>query len=153
METASHCQCECGAASFSVRGAPLMRGFCHCTICQTFNEAPFADITLFRRRDVEMPAADSVAYRNYASPAMLYRGKCVKCHKPAVEYMDFPLMPDVVIVPTGTISNQAIVPSPTLHIFYDKRQQDVDDGLPKHRGYLASQCAFGWHLLKALTKK
>lgn len=153
MNAQSHCQCECGAARFSVSGQPLLRGFCHCTICQAFNDAPFADITLFRRQDVTMPAEGSVAYRNYASPAMLYRGKCVKCQKPAVEYIDFPLMPDVVIVPTAVIDDQSIVPAPSLHIFYDRRQQDVDDALPKHNGYLASQCAFGWHLVRALLRR
>lgn len=149
----SNCHCACGQASFEVHGTPLLRAFCHCTICQAFNAAPFSDITLFRRRDVRMPDANTVSYRNYASPAMVYRGKCVKCESPAVEYIDFALMPDIVIVPTANIVEPTYVPQPALHIFYDTRVADVDDGLPKHQGFLTSQGAFGWHLLKALVRR
>ena len=146
--THSAARCECGHVRFSVDGPPLLRGFCHCSICQAFNNAPFADITLFRRKHVSMPDDATVSYRNFMKPAMLYRGSCVVCHTPAVEYLDVPLMPEVIIVPTGNLVNEALAPEPSLHIFYGSRVADVDDGLPKHSSYLPSQCAFGWRLLK-----
>lgn len=145
--------CECGEAGYRISGQPLMRGYCHCTICQKFNDAPFADITIFRRRDVTLPEASRVAYHNYTSPPMVNRGKCVACGKPAVETLSLPLMPDLVIVPSANIHDTSLLPAPALHIFYDTRQADVDDGLPKYAGFLRSQLAFSWRLLKGLVRR
>ena len=41
------CQCPCGTNQFSALGEPIVRFFCHCTICGEI-EAPFADVTLFK---------------------------------------------------------------------------------------------------------
>ena len=149
----NNASCQCGEAALQIHGKPLMRGFCHCTICQGFNEAPCADITIFRRREVTLPAKEKVAYRNYTSPPMVDRGKCVACGKPAVECLSLPLLPDLVIVPTANIRDAALVPEPSLHIFYDTRQSDVDDGLPRYEGFVRSQLAFTWRLLKALLRR
>ena len=42
------CQCPCGTNQFSAQGEPIVRFFCHCTICQDKYQAPFADVTLFK---------------------------------------------------------------------------------------------------------
>lgn len=149
----NNASCQCGEAAFRIEGQPLMRGYCHCTICQRFNEAPFADITIFRRRDVVLPEAARVAYQNYTSPPMVNRGKCVACGKPAVETLSLPLMPDLVIVPSANIEDASLLPAAGMHIFYDTRQADVDDALPKYSGFVRSQLAFSWRLLKALMRR
>ena len=41
------CGCSCGEVEFTISSKPLFRGYCHCTICQRFNDAPYADITVF----------------------------------------------------------------------------------------------------------
>ena len=150
MET--NASCQCGEAAFAIHGRPLLHGYCHCTICQAFNEGAYADITLFRAGDVTLPSEGKVDYQYYTSPPMVHRGKCAACGKPAVETMSLPLMPKLVIVPTANIKDASLVPSPIIHIFYHRRQADVDDGLPKHSGYLKSQLAFSWQLVKALLK-
>lgn len=149
----TNASCQCGEAAFEIHGAPLMRGYCHCTICQRFNEAPYGDITIFRRRDVALPDESKVAYHNYTSPPMVDRGKCVACGKPAVECLSLPMMPDLVIVPSANIRDESLRPAPAMHIFYDTRQADVDDGLPKHAGFLRSQLAFSWQLIRALLRR
>jgi hypothetical protein len=134
-------QCSCGHVSFEIIGEPLFRGYCHCTICQEFNQTDFADICLYRAKDIVMPENCKVEYKTYASPAMVYRGKCVLCKQPAVEYISSPLMPTLVIVPSSNIKDQDVLPSSLLHIFYHSRVRGVEDLLPKYEGYLTSQFA------------
>jgi hypothetical protein len=55
-------QCECDQNTFKISGEPLFRSICHCEICQEFNNAPFADITVYRRKDVDLPEGHSVAF-------------------------------------------------------------------------------------------
>jgi hypothetical protein len=137
-----NCRCHCGKTRFHVRGPPLFRGFCHCTICQAFNQAPFADITLFRGRGVDMPDSTLVEYKTYRAPPAVQRGKCRSCGRPVVESLRIFPMPRLIIIPTANILDSVIVPGPSLHIFYDRRVADVDDGLPKFSRYWPSQSAF-----------
>jgi hypothetical protein len=150
MSEETNCSCECGATRFTVRGTPLTRGFCHCTICQSFNGAPFGDFTVFRGRDVDMPARDGVRYHSYRSPPLLQRGKCVRCEKPAIEYVR--VLPRLVLVPTANTRDPSLVVEPSLHIFYDTRVADVEDSLPKYSGYLRSQSAFSAAVMRGLLK-
>ncbi|MGJ8668878.1 MAG: GFA family protein [Oceanococcus sp.] len=146
-------QCSCGATQFTVRGPALMRGYCHCTICQEFNQADFADITLFRAADVDMPAAEQLVTRCYKQPPMALRSKCKDCDKAAIEELRIPGLPKMVIVPTGNLADTVAIPDPALHIFYHSRVADKDDGLPKYSGFLRSQLAFAWRLIAALFKR
>ncbi len=143
-------QCECGNTKASIHGPALMRGFCHCTICQEFNQAPFADITLFRTRDIEGPADGQVNYRCWKKPQLVLRGVCKDCGKPAVEQMKLPGLPRITIVPTANLAGP--VPEPSLHVFYQSRVADIDDDLPKVSGFLRSQMRFSQHLLSALLR-
>lgn len=145
--------CQCHETAFAIHGKPLLRGFCHCSICQEFNEAPYGDITIFRARDVDLPDEQKVNYKYYTSPPMVRRGKCAACGKPAVETLSLPLMPELVIVPSANVHESGLVPEPAMHIFYGSRQADVQDELPKYQGYLRSQLAFSMKLIKALFRK
>lgn len=150
MNDLHNAQCSCASTKFRLQGKALLRGFCHCTICQAFNQAGYADITVFRADEVETPDPALVELKSYRSPQVLQRGKCVHCHKPAIEYFHLFPMPDLVIVPTANILEADLVPEPSLHIFYDRRVEDVQDRLPKYNGYLSSQIAFGRRLMTAL---
>lgn len=146
-------QCSCGATQFEVKGPALMRGYCHCTICQEFNQADFADITLFKAADVDMPPQEQVDMRCYKKPQLALRGKCKDCGQPAVEKMEVPGLPKMVIVPTANLADSVAVPEPSLHIFYHRRKAEHDDGLPKYSGFLRSQLAFASRLIAALLKR
>lgn len=151
-DTNLNSHCECGEARFNVSGKPLMRAFCHCTICQTFNQAAYSDITLFRARDVVVPKKDSVKFKAYASPKVLQRGKCSSCEKAAIEYLELPLMPKLFVVPTNNIGDKVLIPEPSMHVFYDARVADIQDDLPKHSGYLKSQLAFSHKLMTSFIR-
>ncbi|MGJ8687251.1 MAG: GFA family protein, partial [Spongiibacteraceae bacterium] len=138
MDDLQNCQCSCGNLKFNVSGEPLLRIFCHCTICQNFNQAPFGDVTIFRSRDVEMPNLATVEYLTHSAPPAVQRGKCMRCQKPGIEYMSLLVAPKLVIVPSVNIHNQQFLPVPSMHIFYHSRVADIDDELPKYEGYWSS---------------
>jgi len=44
-------------------------------------------------------------------------------------------------VPVGNVRDAQILPSPSAHIFYDRRVEDVEDSIPKFSGYWPSELA------------
>lgn len=129
-----------------------MRAICHCTICQAFNQADYADITMFREDNVDLPDKKLVDYQTYSSTKLVQRGKCVNCEQPVAEYMQLGPLGKIIAVPTANISTDALLPEPALHIFYHRRVVDVDDGLPKYSSFWSSQFAFSSKLLGRLVK-
>lgn len=148
----SKASCACGAAKFDISLAPLIRLFCHCSICQKFNQANYADVSVFRAKDVELPPPDSVEFETFRPPPAVQRGRCVACATPAIELVHLPPMPKLVIVPSANVQNGNLLPSPGFHMFYDSRVEDIDDRLPKYSGYLRSQSAFMLRLMKAMIR-
>lgn len=47
-------RCSCGSFAFEVTGKPLFRAYCHCTICQKFNNADYSDVTVFYAKNVDL---------------------------------------------------------------------------------------------------
>ena len=144
--------CHCGAARFSILGRPLLRFYCHCTICQAFNEADYADVTAFFAKDVTLDSRESVEFRVYQKPPLLKRGKCVRCGKPAVEELSIPLFPKLAVVPSGNIDESTSLPDPAFHSFYHRRNADVKDSLPKYSGFLNSQTRFSMAAVMAMLR-
>ena len=142
--------CRCGIARFSILGRPLFRAYCHCLICQEFNESDYADITVFYRKDVSLEDENSVAFRVYQQPPLLKRGTCKSCGKPAIERLTIPLMPSMAVVPSYNIHEKGFLPKPELHNFYHRRKHDIVDNLPKHTGFVSSQLYFGLAAGKAM---
>jgi len=143
------CTCSCGATSFQTVGAPLFRILCHCTICQRFSNAPFADALVHRAEDVALPPAKAVNFDTYKPPPNIQRGKCATCGQPAIVVFAAPVLPRLVSIPRSMFRSDAELPSPVAHIFYDKRVSDAEDPYPKHQGYFRSQIAFLKYLQSA----
>lgn len=144
------CTCECGSVSYAVPEKPLFRMFCHCTICQKFNDAAFGDIFVYRASDIERPEESLVDFDTYRPPPNVRRGKCAACLKPAIELLNTPLLPSLILVPGNMHQGLNRLPAAKGHVFYQSRMADFDDSLPKHSGYLNSQLVFGKTLLMAL---
>ena len=140
--------CGCGATQFTARAA-LFRVICHCTICQRFNQAPYADILVFRRDDLLIDSLDTIAFDTYKPPPNVNRGVCNTCAKPALELFEPRFLPKLAMIP-GAVHQLAPADTPAVsaHIFYDKRVADVDDELPKFSGFFRSQMAFMRMLMK-----
>jgi len=143
------CTCSCGATSFQTTGEPLFRFLCHCTICQQFNNASFADILVHRVEDVALPPATAVTFDTYKPPPNVQRGKCSTCGQPAIVVFAAPVLPRLVTIPRPMFRSDAELPSPVAHLFYDKRVSDADDPYPKDKGYFRSQIAFLKYLRSA----
>ncbi len=145
------CACPCGATTYTASGTPLFRLICHCSICQRFNDAAFADVAVFRAKDVDEPAAPSVHYGTWRPPPNVQRGSCVRCGAPAIELFRAPLLPRLTMVPVQNVAAKETLPEPSAHIFYESRVCDVEDELPKYNGYWGSQLLFMRLLMKSLT--
>lgn len=145
-------QCECGKAQWTVSGPPLLRALCHCTICQEFNQAPFADVTAFRLRDLELAEPGAHEFNRLRPPPSVQRGRCASCGQATVEIFRQPLMPRLAIIPSARLEPLAELPQPRFHMFYNRRRSDVTDTLPHYSGYLSSQWAFARRLIPALLR-
>jgi hypothetical protein len=147
------CACLCGASRFAVRGDPIGRFFCHCTICQRAYGKPFADVTYFWAESVTLPSNQPVEFRRHRPPPALRRGRCAKCGNPVVSLLGFPRSLALAFVPSQNFPRPAELPAPGGHIFYDRRVADIADAVPRFSGYWASQThvtrsilasLFGW---------
>mgnify|MGYP000205612909 CR=1 FL=1 len=147
------CQCQCGSTEFTAVGDPILRVICHCTICQEFNDAAYADISIFLSKDVELLNAETVSLQQYKAPPAVQRGKCIACSNPAIEFLELPLFPALTIIPTGTFPDEARLPGPVAHLFYHRRVSDIDDALPKYEGFMKSQFALTRKLLPGLFRR
>ncbi len=152
--TSAKATCECKSVSFKVSTQPLMRLICHCSICQSFNNADYGDVLLYFENDVELPDEALLDYQAYRPPPNLQRGKCKKCAKPAVEYMSLlPLIPRVIVVPCAMVQERGILPRPSLQMFYENHKVDYEPTIPKYSGYLPSQLAMIGYMSQGLLKK
>lgn len=151
--SSQECQCQCAATQFSIQGPPLARMFCHCTICQEFNNAAYGDITVFLSKDVELYDKKKVNFKKYSSPPAVQRGKCATCGTPIIEFLDLPLFPSLTIIPSKNIPSGQFLPEPSAHAFYHRRVEDINDTLPKYSGFIKSQLGFGSKILSAVIRR
>ena len=145
-------QCRCGNIRFKIKSEPLLRVICHCEICQEFNGAPFADILIFDKKNVELIHEEGLEFKSYTNPPLVQRGKCKECGAPAIENFTFPLMPSLVIVPSSNVMNESFLQAPAFHSFYHRRQSEAHDDIPKYSGFVRSQLMFMVKLLVAKLK-
>ena len=135
------CQCPCGHTRYEVHGEPIVRFYCHCTICQQQYDAPFADVTLYKMDAVTLPPGNDIAFGQYKRFAPVDRGRCVKCDKPILSKMG---QGDkaYAFVATRNCQSPELLPDPELHVFYGTRVADATDSLPKYRNWVSSRLAF-----------
>lgn len=145
--------CRCGSSKFRVNGDSLCRFFCHCTICQSVYKQPFADVTAFRARDVEMPVNSKLEFRRLRSPPALNRGFCPECHMPVVGFLSLIPGLGIAFVPSANLPDKRELPKPFAHIFYQSRAGDVSDAVPKVSGYWRSEGAVGQNLIPAFFRQ
>jgi len=146
------CSCQCGSNKFSIEGQALSRIICHCTTCQEFNAAGFGDITIFRSKDVKTHNIESTFFKALKRQQVVERGKCIQCAKPTIEFVNLPLFPSLTLVPSMNIPDGPALPEPSAHIFYHSRTSEVEDNLPKRKGYALSQLEFGIQIISGSIK-
>jgi hypothetical protein len=127
-----HCTCSCGKASFVVAGPILCRVRCHCTICQSVNQAPFADSTLLMAKHVPLDRVEHVRFETLKKPPALQRGFCRSCGRYVMAHGTILPFLSLAFVPVARYPREVQLPEPEMHIYYESRIADVDDELPKY---------------------
>ena len=127
-----HCRCNCGKAGVVVAGPFLGRLRCHCTICQSANQAPYADSTILSAKHVPLERVENVRFETMKEPPALQRGFCRSCGCFVVAYGEYWRFLSLAFVPAARYPAGARLPKPAMHVFYDYRVADADDALPKY---------------------
>ncbi len=134
------CSCPCGASTFKVVAPPALRFYCHCSICQKLYQQPFADATVLKLSDVILPEAHEIQFKKYRKIVGIERGTCSQCCKPVMAIAGSGAK-GLAFIAAQNYADERMLPPVKMHIFYGSRCAEVEDELPKYRGYLRSQFA------------
>lgn len=141
--------CSCGANRFRVTQAPIAHFYCHCSICQAYNNKPYADVAVFLKSDVIEDNLQHTEFKRYRLPPNIQRGKCSQCHQPSLEKG---MLDQLVLMPVANLQNPEQLQPASAHVFYDCRVTDVYDNVPKYTGYLKSQGILSYLIGKGLLQ-
>ncbi len=142
--------CSCYSNTYTISHAPVARFICHCTICQDYTGKAYNDVTVLLKSDVSELDINKTRFRRWKLPPNISRGLCKRCHKPSIEMA---VGGALVLIPTDNYPNPATLPEATMHLFYNRRIDDIDDDLPKYNGFVQSQTMMVKELAKGLFKK
>lgn len=121
--------CFCGAVKFTVTGAPLAMGYCHCNSCRTWSASPVNAFTLWKPEAVRIvQGADHV--RTYNQTPRSFRKWCERCGGHILNEHPGLGVIDVFAGVIPTLPFEAGV-----HINYQESVLPIRDGLPKLRDY------------------
>ncbi|KIJ66427.1 hypothetical protein HYDPIDRAFT_87040 [Hydnomerulius pinastri MD-312] len=135
--------CFCKQVSFAIYGTPIIRVYCHCTLCQKLAGCPMIHSIHVNEADFawtsEQPAESLLdAYENPLRPHAR-RFRCKNCGTAVAAYHNqrkrYAIWGANLARDTDdNILNWEFV-KPTAHIFYDTRMLDINDDLSKWEGY------------------
>ena len=148
----TRCSCACGESQLALEAKPLVRFYCHCTICQMLYQEPFADVTAFRVKQIDFQKQASIKFKRFRLPPALNRGICQSYNRPLVGLLRLAPFLRLAFVPTKNIPNELSFVEPSLHLFYHRRNSEVDDQLPKYCGYWKSETAISARIISALIR-
>lgn len=139
--------CSCGTTTIKT-GFPRFRMYCHCSICQRFNDAEMADVAVLRKTDLLCDVPTTIDFDTYRPPPNVQRGVCKACRQPVLEVFDLPVFPSLVMLPQAMHQLPLASLNSSGHLFYENRRNDHHDDLPKHHGYIRSQWGFMRELIR-----
>lgn len=137
--------CSCYSNTYTINHTPIARFICHCSICQEYTGQAYNDVTVLLKPDVSDLKLIRTKFRRWKLPPNIKRGLCTRCNKPSIEMA---IGGSLILIPTNNYPDIVALPAPTMHLFYNRRVEDMDDDLPKYDGFMQSQTM----MLKALTK-
>ncbi|TBR40421.1 MULTISPECIES: GFA family protein [Dyella] len=145
--------CACGASGTHIDGATVARFVCHCRICQSLYQQPWADVVVFRPGAITLSVPNELTFRQYRAFPALNRGVCAACGSPVAAFTPGASLIGLAFVPSRTFEHPEDLPPATQHIFYDSRVADVEDDLPKVSGYWPSERAVIGMIMRGLMAK
>ena len=125
--------CDCGKANARFSVMPKVRFRCHCTKCQSVYKSAYADALVFRRGQVQIADKEQIKWIRTARPSPLIRGLCKTCDEPVLAHFYGALS----MVPARSVSELELPPI-DCDVYYRTRSGDINDGVPKYEGALAT---------------
>jgi hypothetical protein len=147
--------CDCGTCVVEAKQPPKVRFNCHCTLCQAFTGDAYSDMMVVPASRAVVKNEDWINYKKYKKfrfpPPNLSRGRCRKCGKPFIETWGFGRNHVLLFVRAARFERPELLPALEAHMFYEHRVRDIDDGIPKHEGYFASEWAMAKMIVHAMS--
>jgi Uncharacterized conserved protein len=125
MDNEAEGGCLCKAIRYRIRGAPLVRSYCHCRSCRLAAGAPSVAWIVIGRSNFSFVLGNPQRYRS--SPAVV-RTFCGQCGTPLTYQHDE--SPATIDVTTATLDAPEAFP-PTREVWLENRiaWQPLNDGL------------------------
>lgn len=142
--------CSCYSNTYTINAKPGGRFICHCTICQEYTGQAYNDVTVLLKSDVSQLNLIRTKFRRWKLPPNISRGLCTRCNKPSIEMA---VGGTLMLVPTTNYPDVVALPEPSMHLFYNRRVEDMDDNLPKYNGFVQSQAMMVKALAQGLYKR
>jgi len=146
-------ECSCGAIKVQIKSAPLVRLFCHCSICQSLYSKGYADDIILLANEVTVENSASVTYKKHTSFFPIHRGECKHCKSPVIAFSSLIPFIKLAITPTRFYSKQTKLPNSVAHLFYRNNKLPMNDSLPKYNDYLLSQINTIKYILYSIIKR
>jgi hypothetical protein len=122
-----HAACFCGAVKFSVSGAPVAAGYCHCQSCRHWSAAPVNAFTLWQPEAVRVTQGAELVGSFLRSPAS-QRKWCKACGGHL-----FTIHPDMGLVDVYAAMIPDLPFQAAVHVHYQESVLRIRDGVPKFR--------------------
>ena len=125
--------CSCGKVEVAMKGAPKVKGFCHCEDCRELLNVPYHSVNAWEQDRVAISKGDEFI-REFKHPSLEMRKYyCSECGDTIFNSnaMNWRVFSQLLIAKTyhGKLPKELHSES---HFYYDSRVIDVDDNLPKH---------------------
>lgn len=122
-------RCLCGSVEFSVKGAPVATGYCHCQSCREWSASPVNAFTLWPPAAVTITRGKTLL-SSFKKTENSVRTWCSACGGHVfTEHPGFGLIDVYAAVLAGFPFE------PMLHVNYQESVLRMPDGLPKQRDF------------------
>ena len=126
--------CQCGKVRYVAEGEPILVALCHCSMCRRAHAAPMVAWAMFEQERVRFDGERAI----HASTPGVGRGFCASCGTQISFVADY--IPGLIDLTVGSFDRPEDLP-PAFHYWEDERLAwlKVEDGLPRHAGFLPQE--------------
>jgi len=120
---------------------PGQHFICHCTICKSVYQAPYADATRAQARHAVV-----------LIPPVLGQRICRECNEPVIGFLKIPGLPKLAFIEVAVVPPDKPIPDCRRHAHFDTRAGDVPDALPETNLEMAAFLAQTPAILNVIAK-
>lgn len=128
-----HLNCNCGCVELLVLGTPMACAYCHCPSCRNLYDLPVLSATAWKRNSVRIVKGQEFIEEYRHPTKQMSINFCRSCGTTVLGTNRL----DLVVIRTSLIAKGmgGVLPdalAPEFHLFYQHREVDINDGLPKY---------------------